>query len=659
MLWQADDVSEALFINAGIALSAMALFAMMKPTRRVDRALLGLVGIGLLLNYLSWRLNHSVPELVAGPALAYQSIFLVFEMMTVLAGLSSFIIMMAVVDRSEEADRRGEEFRERGERPAVDVFICTYNEPVGILERAILCAREIDYPNVTVWVCDDTRRDWLRLLCAELGVEYVTRPDNRGAKAGNLNNALSHTASRTNAPFILVLDADFCVQPGIVSRILPMFGDERVGLVQTPQYFYNPDPIQHNLHARRTLCDDQRSFFDILQPSKDAADAAFCVGTSFIVRREAVIAAGGFPEGAICEDLNLSYQLYRAGFLTRWLNERLSVGISAESIPEYLTQRTRWCLGTIQVGLLPDGPLFGAGYNLTLRMHYLQNLLCWLCKPFILLVLTAPAVFLWTGVPVYETELAPFLAAGLPCFIHLWGHGIWVSEGRGLPVFTEVVQSVTAIAIARTVVIGLTRPFGRPFKVTAKGVDRSKARAHWPLIRVFGAMIIATVGGLAWTLLSPDAPTSGTSIERFNVVWASFAILVSFLCILALVDRPRPAEETFDLEETAILQGASGALVATVVRKSSTRHAVVDDPGEAGQDAVAVTIGGIGPIPAALEACAGGRATLSLSPSEKQRRALVAKLYGHHHSGVADTGHLQKTLVSAVESALARRLARG
>lgn len=56
----------------------------------------------------------------------------------------------------------------------------------------------------------------------------------------------------------------------------------------------------------------------------------------------------------------LSYKLMEKGYETRWLNERLSVGLSAESVSEYITQRTRWCLGTIQIGCMPDGPLRGA-----------------------------------------------------------------------------------------------------------------------------------------------------------------------------------------------------------------------------------------------------------------------------------------------------------
>ena len=133
-----------------------------------------------------------------------------------------------------------------------------------------------------------------------------------------------------------------------------MLEDPAVAVVQSPRFFYNADPIQHNLHAAQSWVDDQRIFFDVFQPAKDAWDCAFCVGTSFIVRRDRLTEIDGFPDEAICEDLNLSYTLLRHGYKTRWLNERLSVGLSAEGLPEYISQRTRWCLGTMQVAVCPN-----------------------------------------------------------------------------------------------------------------------------------------------------------------------------------------------------------------------------------------------------------------------------------------------------------------
>ena len=241
----------------------------------------------------------------------------------------------------------------------------------------------LDYPNAVVWVLDDTRREWLREYCAQVGARHVTRPDNKAAKAGNLNNGLAVTARETNAPIILVLDADFAPRRDFLRRTVGLLLQQpEVAIVQTPQFYYNADPIQHNLLAARSWVDDQRLFFDIFQPAKDAWGCAFCVGTSFLVRRDRVNEIGGFPDEAISEDINLTYKMLTHGYGTAWLNEPLSFGLSAEGVPEYITQRARWCLGTIQVALLPSGPIFGSGYTFTQRWHYFHGVLNWLCKPF-------------------------------------------------------------------------------------------------------------------------------------------------------------------------------------------------------------------------------------------------------------------------------------
>ncbi|HEX8418194.1 MAG TPA: cellulose synthase catalytic subunit, partial [Methylobacterium sp.] len=346
------DPPTVLALNLAVLLTFYVLCNLLRPDRAVDRILFGgLTGL-LLLNYGSWRWFDTLPpfEIAAGPLWSY--LFFALEAVALTYTLMSIVILFRAKDRSAEADVAQDRHEAAGDWPAVDIFICTYNEPLEVVEKSILPALAIDYGPKTVWVLDDTRRPWLREFCREVGANYITRPDNKGAKAGNLNNGLQFTAGATNAPLILVLDADFAPQPDILKRMVGLFDDPRAAVVQSPQFFFNADPIQHNLGASTSWVDDQRIFFDVFQPAKDAWGCAFCVGTSFIVRRDRLAEIGGFPHEAICEDLNLSCTMMRHGYRTHWLNERLSMGLSAEGLPEYITQRTRWCLGTIQVALL-------------------------------------------------------------------------------------------------------------------------------------------------------------------------------------------------------------------------------------------------------------------------------------------------------------------
>ena len=51
------------------------------------------------------------------------------------------------------------------------------------------------------------------------------------------------------------------------------------------------------------------------------------------MRRDRLEEIGGFPHEAVSEDINLTYTMMRHGYVTRWLNERLSVGLAAEGLP--------------------------------------------------------------------------------------------------------------------------------------------------------------------------------------------------------------------------------------------------------------------------------------------------------------------------------------
>src|SRR5687767_7879831 len=90
------------------------------------------------------------------------------------------------------------------ERPAVDVFIPTYNEPVEVVEPTVVAAMRLRGAEARVALLDDGNRPEMGAMARRHGAAYVTRPKHEGAKAGNINWAME----RTDAPFVAVLDCD-------------------------------------------------------------------------------------------------------------------------------------------------------------------------------------------------------------------------------------------------------------------------------------------------------------------------------------------------------------------------------------------------------------------------------------------------------------------
>ncbi|MFD7007588.1 glycosyltransferase [Rhodococcus jostii] len=167
----------------------------------------------------------------------------------------------------------------------VDVFITTYNEPEDLVLATAAAAHRIRYPHTT-WILDDGDRPELAHAADELGVRYMTRAASwtnkpRHAKAGNLNNALL----LTEGEYILVLDADQVPDPAILDRTLGYFRDEKMAIVQTPQYFVN-------VTASDPLGSQAPLFYGPIQQGKDGWNAAFFCGSNAVLRRDALMQLG-------------------------------------------------------------------------------------------------------------------------------------------------------------------------------------------------------------------------------------------------------------------------------------------------------------------------------------------------------------------------------
>jgi Glycosyl transferase family group 2 len=201
--------------------------------------------------------------------------------------------------------------------------------------------------------------------------------------------------------------------------------------VQTPQHFINPDPLQSNLAATRVWPDEQRYFFDVVMASKDAWGAAFCCGTSSVIRFSAVWSIGGLPTGSVTEDYLLTLRLKADGYRTVYLNERLSLGLAPEGLKEYITQRSRWALGFAQICRGPLGPLRpGNGLTLIDRISLIDTFLYWFASyAFRVFGIIIPILYWLLDVRSVQADVVTTLSYFLP---ELHGadhhHGLDVAE---------------------------------------------------------------------------------------------------------------------------------------------------------------------------------------------------------------------------------------
>ena len=327
--------------------------------------------------YLLWRALRSLNP---GWWYFYSVPFYVIELTGWTMGLCFIYSLYYQIDRPSRSITR---MLPEEEYPKVDIFICRYSEPVEILEATTVAALNIDYPGdkLSVYVLDDGKSDEVLAMCKRLRYQlrymdrranlfYVGREKRKGtphhAKAGNINNTLlMHSSEDTQ--YILVLDCDMIIHPTFLHRTLSHFyvpneegrwrQKDFVGLLQTPQDFWNVDSEDPMVHCARF-------FYGPMLQGRDGAGACPCCGTGVIFQRSTLVSVGGQSYGSITEDCNTSMQLLSSGFGNMFLNERLVYGMAPEDLAGVFQQRARWAMGAIQI-LYRDNPLRKRGLTMS------------------------------------------------------------------------------------------------------------------------------------------------------------------------------------------------------------------------------------------------------------------------------------------------------
>lgn len=348
------------------------------------------------------------------------------------------------------------------ERPTVDVLVCTYDEGLHVLEATLVGCNGITHPHTT-YVLDDGRRDEVRALAARLGVRYVTRRDNRHAKAGNINHALGCT----DGELLLVLDADHVPQPDILDATVGYFDDPRVALVQTPHDFGNRDSFQHFATGQH----DQSMFFEVIMPGKDRHNGAYWCGSAAVIRRLALEDIGGIATDTVAEDFHTTIRMHSRGWSTRYHDETLVQGLAPHDLASFLLQRDRWARGNLAVLRTPENPVIAPNLTVRQRVSYLASLSAYAVPLQRLVMVGVLVTMLVSGALPVHAPAWQFAAFWLPWMALELVAGSLLCRGRASMLDGSYMILLTTEIFTRAF-FGLFRSSSIPFKVTPKdGID--------------------------------------------------------------------------------------------------------------------------------------------------------------------------------------------
>jgi len=225
--------------------------------------------------------------------------------------------------------------------PTISVILPTHNEEKCIAEtiRSVLNAKYSSEREVIV--VNDGSTDRTEEIVKKISEE------NREVKLINVThggkaNAINQGVKNAKSEIVIVLDADSRVDENALLQIVEPFSDEKVGavsgIIKTIDeknilvWFQDFEYVLSS--AWRYLCNN--------------LNATYILPGFAAIRRNALIAVGGFSADTFSEDFEIGLRLKKKGFRLDMSNAIIYTKVPT-TLKGLMRQRMRWGLGTIQV----------------------------------------------------------------------------------------------------------------------------------------------------------------------------------------------------------------------------------------------------------------------------------------------------------------------
>ncbi|MEO1123167.1 MAG: UDP-forming cellulose synthase catalytic subunit [Cyanobacteria bacterium J06635_15] len=427
--------------------------------------------------------------------------------------------------------------------PKVDIYIPTYNEDVEIVRKTVLGALETDYARdrKQIYVLDDgrkypERRAQLQQMCDELGAQMLVRDNNDHAKAGNINTALQ----RTGGDLVLILDCDHIPARNILKETVGFFENQRVSLVQTPHWFYNPDPFERNLLTQGQVPVGNELFYKVLQRGNDFWNASFFCGSAAVIRRQHLLQIGGIATETVTEDCHTALRLHSLGYETVYYDKIMVAGLAPEKFSAYIGQQVRWARGMAQI-LRLENPLFNRKLKLRLpqRLCYFSATSHFFFGFPRLMYAIAPNLFLLFGISAVK-------GLGLETLFYALPHIVLSMQTNHIPYkhvrfsfWNEIYEFALSFQAGLVTLFALVNPQLGSFNVTDKGLTVEERSFDLDSVRYLVILGVITGASLLtipfWLILSP----TDTQAVLVNALWCVFNLLLVVAACLAAFEQPQ------------------------------------------------------------------------------------------------------------------------
>jgi cellulose synthase (UDP-forming) len=404
--------------------------------------------------------------------------------------------------------------------PPVDIFITVAGEPVEIVKKTVIAAKNISYLKKNIHILNDGfvcgSENWMEIesLAEAEGVNVITRKIGGGAKAGNINNALKLTKN----PFIVVFDADHIPKSEFLNQTMGYFIDNKMAFVQTPQYYGNF--LENNV--TNGASEQQELFFGPILEGKNNSNSVFMCGTNMVVNRKALDEVGGFCDTNIAEDFLTSLFIHEKGWKSTYIPKILSSGLAPSDFLSYYKQQFRWARGSLEV-IFKYNPIFRRGLSFQQKIHYLVSASYYLSGIFVIINMFVPIVYLLFQVEPLKTSTMTLAFSFLPyLFICIY---ILQKSSKSSYTFKALSFSMGSFFIFSSALFSLLLNRKVSFTVTSKNaIQGNFINLVLPQLIYCGVCIFTSAFYLVVRGLTPSFITNFSWIFFNNIVFLPFVI---------------------------------------------------------------------------------------------------------------------------------------
>jgi cellulose synthase/poly-beta-1,6-N-acetylglucosamine synthase-like glycosyltransferase/peptidoglycan/xylan/chitin deacetylase (PgdA/CDA1 family) len=244
--------------------------------------------------------------------------------------------------------------------PLVSIIVPAYNEEVNAI-GSVESLLNGDYPNFEIIFVDDGSVDetYERVTGAFADnpkVKVYSKPN--GGKA----SALNYGISRSDAEFVICIDADTKLLPDAVSRLVMHFGDNKgYRIKQGGRSGVTAGTGMVGAVAGNVKVGNQVNLLTRWQAieyisSQNFDRKAFAYLNAITVvpgaigafRKRAIEEAGGFTTDTLAEDCDLTIRILRCGYTVENDNRAIAMTEAPETLKQFFKQRFRWSYGVMQ-----------------------------------------------------------------------------------------------------------------------------------------------------------------------------------------------------------------------------------------------------------------------------------------------------------------------